>query len=136
VANAWVPLAGAGNYAFNDAHAMMAFARAGRADCALELHAAQAGAMARGDDNAAFTREVGRPVVQALEAFAAGDCAQTVALLRPVREIAHRFGGSHAQRDVLDRTLIEAARRSGQTALARGLEQERAALRPAPTHGR
>ena len=35
------------------------------------------------------------------------------------------------QRDLLDRTLIEAARRSGQLALARGLEAERAALRPA-----
>jgi len=131
VADGWAPLAGAGNYAFNDAHAMMAFARAGRADSAGELHAAQARALTRDDDNAAFTREVGLPVVHALEAFVAGDCARSVRLLRPVREIAHRFGGSHAQRDVLDRTLIEAARRSGQQALVLGLEQERAALRRA-----
>ena len=34
-----------------------------------------------------------------------------VQLLRPVRSIAHRFGGSHAQRDLLDLTLIEAALR-------------------------
>jgi len=53
-----------------------------------------------------------------------------VDLLRPVREIASRFGGSHAQRDVIDRTLLEAARRSGRLALARGLEAERSALRP------
>ena len=36
-----------------------------------------------------------------------------------MRNIAHRFGGSHAQRDVLDLTLIEAALRAGQHALAR-----------------
>jgi hypothetical protein len=48
-----------------------------------------------------------------------------------VREIAGRFGGSHAQRDVLDRTLLEAARRAGQLALAQGLEAERRDLRAA-----
>jgi hypothetical protein len=36
-----------------------------------------------------------------------------VAWIEPVRDIAHRFGGSHAQRDVLTLTLIEAAIRSG-----------------------
>ena len=41
--------------------------------------------------------------------------------LRGVREFAHRFGGSHAQRDLLDLTLIEAALRSGQAALAKAL---------------
>jgi len=49
-----------------------------------------------------------------------------VRLLRPIRSYAHRFGGSHAQRDVLDLTLIEAARRAGQKALAAALETERA----------
>ena len=62
-------------------------------------------------DNALFTREVGAPVARAIHAFGAGEYAQTVELLRPVRNIAHRFGGSHAQRDVLDLTLIEAALR-------------------------
>ena len=51
-------------------------------------------------------------------------------LLRAVRNIAHRFGGSHAQRDVIDLTLIEAALRSGQHALAAALSAERAAMRP------
>jgi len=43
---------------------------------------------------------------------------------------AHRFGGSHAQRDVLDLTLIEAARRAGMETLAEGLVAERVAVRP------
>ena len=51
-------------------------------------------------------------------------------LLRPIRSIAYRFGGSHAQRDVIDLTLIEAAFRSGETALAAALSAERAAARP------
>ena len=131
LADAWEPLAGAANYAFNDAHAMMAFVGAGRAERARALLEAQAGAAARRDDNAAFTREVGAAVTRAIQAFGEGAYAETVSRLRPVREIAHRFGGSHAQRDVLDRTLLEAARRSGELALARGLEAERAALRPA-----
>jgi hypothetical protein len=53
-----------------------------------------------------------------------------VRLLRPLRAIANRFGGSHAQRDVLDLTLIEAALRSGQPALARALVAERVDLKP------
>ena len=92
--------------------------------------AAQQAAMAGADDNAAFTREVGHPVTLALLAFGRGDYPETVSRLRAVREIAHRFGGSHAQRDVLDLTLIEAALRSGQAALAGALCAERLENRP------
>jgi hypothetical protein len=92
--------------------------------------AAQDEAMARDDDNAAFTREVGRPVTQAIVAFGDGRYKDAVRLLRPVRSIAHRFGGSHAQRDVLDLTLIEAALRAGKGDLAAAFAAERAAMRP------
>ena len=136
VAEGWAPLASAGRYAFNDAHAVMAFVGAGREDLVQEVFAAQDRALARGDDNAAFTREVGAPVARALHAFGRGAYAESVERLRPVREIAHRFGGSHAQRDVLDRTLVEAARRAGQLAFARALEAERSALRPASGRSR
>jgi len=54
----------------------------------------------------------------------------TTARLRDVRNGAARFGGSHAQRDLLDLTLIAAARRDGQTALERALIAERAAAQP------
>ena len=40
------------------------------------------------------------------------------------------FGGSHAQRDVLERTLLEAAVRSNRTTLAQRLVAERLATRP------
>jgi hypothetical protein len=121
---------GAGNYAFNDAHAMMAFVGAGLDAPARILLEAQHEAMHAGDDNAAFTREVGHPLVLALKAFGDGNYAETVRLIRPIRAIAHRFGGSHAQRDVIDLTLIEAALRSGDGALAKALAAERALARP------
>jgi hypothetical protein len=130
VADAWEPVKDAGNYAFNDAHAAMAFVGAGRPDSLARIIDAQAGAMALGDDNAAFTRDVGHPVVMAIKAFGERNYAETVWRLRDVRNIAHRFGGSHAQRDVIDLTLIEAALRGGQHSLAAALACERAAMRP------
>jgi len=131
VADNWAPIAGAGNYAFNDLHAMMAFVGSGRRDAQQQVLEAQQVAMAAAGDNAAFVREVGQPAVLAVRAFGQGDYAETVRLLRPIRSIAHRFGGSHAQRDVLDLTLIEAALRSGDRPLSISLVNERLALRPA-----
>ena len=52
------------------------------------------------------------------------------ALLRRIRSQAHRFGGSHAQRDVIDLTLLAAARQAGDRPLADGLAAERQRLRP------
>ena len=122
VADAWEPVADAGIYAFNDAHAMMAFVGAGRRASAQRVIEAQTAAMmAESADNAAFTREVGHPVALAIQNFGDGNYAETVRQLRGVRNIAHRFGGSHAQRDVLDLTMIEAAFRAGQHALAKAL---------------
>ncbi|MBP9756874.1 MAG: tetratricopeptide repeat protein, partial [Phenylobacterium sp.] len=67
---------------------------------------------------------------RALHAFGQGRFAQAVDDLRTVRNRAHRFGGSHAQRDVIDLTLIAAARAAGQTSLERALLAERQAARP------
>ncbi|MER9050816.1 tetratricopeptide repeat protein [Mesorhizobium sp. M0923] len=126
----WLPKASAGNYAFNDAHAMMAFVGAGLEAPARGLLEAQREAMQGKDDNAGFTRDVGHPLTLAIKAFGDGNYAETIRLIRPIRAIAHRFGGSHAQRDVIDLTLIEAALRSGDGALARALAAERALARP------
>ncbi|MER8948169.1 tetratricopeptide repeat protein [Mesorhizobium sp. M0203] len=126
----WLPKANAGHYAFNDAHAMMAFVGAGLEAPARNLLEAQREAMRGKDDNAAFTRDVGHPLTLAIKAFGEGNYAGTIRLIRPIRAIAHRFGGSHAQRDVIDLTLIEAALRSGDGALARALAAERALARP------
>lgn len=131
LAELWAPFANAANYAFNDAHAMMAFVGAGRTQLAETLIEAQRAAIEGDGDNAAFTRDVGHPATLSIRAFGDGDYAEAVRPLKPLRAIAHRFGGSHAQRDVLDLTLIEAALRSGNRALAGALAAERHALRPA-----
>jgi hypothetical protein len=125
LADNWMPIATARNYSFNDMHAMMAFAGANRNEAAEAVLEAQRIAMDRAGDNAAFAREVGRPAALAIRAFGRGDYAETVRLLRPIRSYAHRFGGSHAQRDVIDLTIIEAAVRSGQVRLAEALNIER-----------
>jgi hypothetical protein len=129
LAERWAPLATAANYAFNDMHAMMAFAGAGRAADAQALLDAQAAAIDADDDNAGFTLEVGQAATRAIKAFADGRHAQAVELLRPIRHVAQRFGGSHAQRDVIDLTLIEAARRAGMGRLCDALLHERASAR-------
>jgi hypothetical protein len=87
--------------------------------------------MMRGDDNADFTRDVGHALARAIHAFGAARYAEVVQLIRPVRSVAHRFGGSHAQRDVVDLTLIEAAFRVGENELAGALAAERLAAKPA-----
>jgi tetratricopeptide (TPR) repeat protein len=134
VADNWAPVATAGNYAFNDMHAMMAFVGSGRAKAADAVLEAQAAALERGGDNAAFISEVGRPATRAIRAFGEGNYAEVIRLLRPIRNHAYRFGGSHAQRDLLDLTLIEAAVRGGETQLAAALIVERLAAKPASVH--
>jgi hypothetical protein len=62
-----------------------------------------------------------------MPAFVQGRYGECVALLRPLRRHAHRFGGSHAQHDLIELTLIEAAARDGQLLLAEALRHERAA---------
>jgi hypothetical protein len=125
LADNWTPIATARNYAFNDVHAMMAFVGANRGRAADAILEAQRLAIDEAGDNAAFTREVGHPVALAIKSFGDGNYSETIRLLRPVRNYAHRFGGSHAQRDVINLTIIEAAARSGQDRLAQALRNER-----------
>jgi hypothetical protein len=130
LADRWQAVLVPGRYAFNDMHAMMAYVGAGRIAAQEQVVQAQREAQASDDDNALFTREIGASAAQAIQAFGAGDFARSAQLLRPVRSRASRFGGSHAQRDVIDQTLLEAASRGGQDALASALAFERMCLRP------
>jgi tetratricopeptide (TPR) repeat protein len=125
LAERWAPVAEAGNYAFNDLHAMMAFMGAGRDDEARRLSAAQARAVQGEGDNVGFLRDVGLDATQAIVDFAHGRYGEAAERLRRARRHAHRFGGSHAQRELIDLTLIEAAGRGGQHALAEALRYER-----------
>ncbi|MBR0671041.1 tetratricopeptide repeat protein [Neoroseomonas soli] len=130
VADRWETVGGAGSYAFNDWHAAMAFLGANRPGALEALIEAATRAASGAGDNAMFTREVGLPLIRGVKAFAEGDHRMATQRLRAARNIAHRFGGSHAQRDLIDLTLIEAALRGGETALGEALVAERQAIRP------
>ncbi len=131
VAERWHSAGVPGFYAFNDMHAMIAYVGSGgRISEQQAILQAQRQAMEANDDNAFFTREVGHAAALAMQAFGEGDFDRCAGLLRNIRSRANRFGGSHAQRDLIDLTLLEAARRGSQPALARALEIERECLRP------
>jgi tetratricopeptide (TPR) repeat protein len=120
-----------GFYAFNDFHAMMAFVLANREHEADELISSMEATVKQDcGTNAMMTRDVGLPVCRAMRAFGQERYEEVVSLIEPVRDIAYRFGGSHAQRDVLTLTLIEAAIRSEQYKLAQHYIAERTILRP------
>jgi tetratricopeptide (TPR) repeat protein len=120
-----------GFYAFNDVHAMMAFIMAGREHEAARLMRDLEWTVEHGRGaNVMMTREVGLPLGRALQAFARGRYGEAADGLAATRDGAHRFGGSHAQRDVLTLTLIEAALRGGRPALARHYIAERTVHRP------
>ena len=130
LADKWEPSAEDTYYAFNDMHAMMAFAGAGRDMAAAKLLAATASYVTeRGGTNAQMTRDVGIPLCRALLAFSREDYGATVDLLLPIRYKSNVFGGSYAQRDVIALTLIEAALRAGRFKLAHALLAERAAVK-------
>ncbi|MBS0243170.1 MAG: tetratricopeptide repeat protein [Proteobacteria bacterium] len=75
-------------------------------------------------------RDIGIPLVEGFAAYARGAYGETVDKLLGARRHLWRIGGSHAQRDLVDWTLTEAARRAGIRDVALALANERIALRP------
>ncbi|EDP65952.1 hypothetical protein BAL199_03969 [alpha proteobacterium BAL199] len=131
LADKWEPSAADTLYAFNDVHAMMAFAGDGRTEAQARLLTANERYLEHaGDANVAMSREIGLPFCRALQAFAAKDYRTCVDQLLPVRYMNHRLGGSHAQRDIIAWTLVEAALRAGDGALSLALANERCQLKP------
>lgn len=136
LADHWSHSVDDGYYAFNDVHAVMALAATGRDEVAEHQIATMHRACERGGCNAAMTREVGLPAAVALLDFCRGRYESTIDALLPVLPIAHRFGGSHAQRDLLWLTTVEAALRCGRTGTARALVAQRLASKPESPHNR
>ena len=118
---------GAGHYPFNDLHALIALIGSG------DLTRAQAW-IALVESRAALhpaAGEVGLPLMRGMLAYAQARHDDALKLLYPVRVIAHRFGGSHAQRDLIDQTLIAAATRAHDRSIGRALLNERRLAKPA-----
>ena len=124
----------AGYYAFNDVHAVLALLAAGEVAHA-ESWVARCAQRALSPSDASrsnhlMAREVGLPLMRGLLALARGDADGAVDLIAPVRSTAARFGGSHAQRDLIDQTLLAAAARGGRRNLGRALLNERSMAKP------
>ena len=130
VSQAWEQHADGKLYAFNDWHAVMAHLGAGR-EPEVERILASYRKMATADaENARWARDIGLPLAEGFRAFWSKDYATATDRLHRARYVANAFGGSHAQRDIIDWTLTEAALRGGQHDLAAAMAQDRLALKP------
>jgi tetratricopeptide (TPR) repeat protein len=136
LADSWVPtVALPAWYVFNDLHATMALAGAGRiAEAAGVVQRLESYLGTASGTNARMTSEIGLPACRAVLAFATGRYTDVVAELAPIRRVLQRFGGSHAQRDALQRTLLEASLRAGLDDLSRALIAERLTAKPASVY--
>lgn len=119
-------------YVFNDMHAVMAFIGAGRRDDALRVVTGLEKYLVtpRTSANWEMTRRVGLPVCRAIVQHADGDFASVVGTLQPVLAQLATFGGSHAQRDVVHRTYIDALMKCGRLKEAQSQLESRLHERP------
>jgi tetratricopeptide (TPR) repeat protein len=127
VANTWMAHVDDHLLAFNDLHCAFAAARSPDPHHLTRLRQSLDEYQRSGSgENQKVTSEIGRRLIDGALAFAGGNYRRAVEAIRSVRNDAARIGGSHAQRDVINLTLIAAAQRSGQRSLARALLTERA----------
>jgi tetratricopeptide (TPR) repeat protein len=137
LASAWGRLLAPGFYPFNDMHAVMAFIGNGELDRAENVVRDLEEAVAHGNLAATgprMTATVGLPVCRSLLHFGRGEYGSVITGLMPIRTRIHEFGGSHAQRDAVERTLLEAAIRAGRLDLAAALVSERLSVRECNTY--
>jgi tetratricopeptide (TPR) repeat protein len=113
---------------FADAHYAMALAAAGDAEG--HLADLRDWAASGSGTEALLLQECGLALIEGLVAYRRGEWARAVDLLVPIRRAIRRVGGSHAQRDVFQRTLVDAALRDERWSLARALVAERLARKP------
>ena len=125
----------AGYYAFNDLHAVLAMLGAGDMARAEAWVARCAERVMNADDarrsNHGMAREAGLPLMRALLAYGRGDFDAAADGLYAGRLAAQRFGGSHAQRDLIDLTLLAAAAQGSRRGIGRALINERLMAKPA-----
>lgn len=120
------PAADTPGAAFRDCHAALAFAGAGDADATQRLVDRLMAQGGQGDD---LAREMTLPIAQGAAAFAAGDYDAAARLMGPTYPMLARIGGSHAQREVFEDTLLETYIRAGWYDAARTMLDERLSRR-------
>ncbi len=112
---------------FNDVHAAFTFAAAGDEAALGRLIDGLRALGAQGHPSAGT---VVLPLVQGIQAFVRGDYDETVRLIEPIAGQIVGVGGSNAQREVIEDTLVEACLRAGHFDRAEALLRRRLGRRP------
>jgi len=122
---------------FVDLHYLMALAASGDERAVAEfLTSCERFAGSQQGTEAEVMADVGLPLARAVVAHRRGEYTDVVDQLYPVRRRVRRIGASHAQRDLFDQLLIDAAWRGGRLTEARELIEERLRRRPNNLWGR
>jgi tetratricopeptide (TPR) repeat protein len=112
-------------FIFGDIHAALAYAASGDQAALSALIDGLRALAAKGHR----TASVAVPLVQAAAAFGAGDLAGTLSHLEPIEDQIHRMGGSHAQWELFEETMVVCYLRLGRHAQAARLLRRRLAHR-------
>lgn len=112
---------------FADVHFSMMYAAMKDADCLQEIVNSSPGV------GGALREEVAVPLCSAMYEFRCGDAGVAKDTLLDLRGRIIEIGGSHAQRDVFELLMIEAAIKSGDLPTARHMLENR--IRTSPTNG-
>ena len=121
-----LPAADGPGAAFRDCHAALAFAGAGDAEATQRLVDRLTAQGEKGDD---LSREMTLPIALGAAAFVAGDYGEAADLMGPTYPMLARIGGSHAQREVFEDTLLETYIRAGRYDDAKDMLDERLSRR-------
>ncbi|MEZ5826054.1 MAG: tetratricopeptide repeat protein [Geminicoccaceae bacterium] len=117
-------------HVFNDVHAGIAFAGSGQREMFDEHRRRLADLAVSSSGHGSMLRELGLPVVDAMDALVRGQEESAADLLASAMPHEALMTGSHAQRDILALTLIEAQLRCGRRQDARRLLEKRSEARP------
>jgi len=116
-------------FVFGEVHAALAYAAVGDHAALSAMEDGLRGLAATGHPIAGT---VVLPLVEAITAFASGDWARAIALLEPLEADFHRIGGSHAQWELFQETMVACYLRLGRSGDAAGLLRRRLARRASP----
>jgi tetratricopeptide (TPR) repeat protein len=134
----WTPLAALAakvarpGFVFGDVHAALAYAASGDTQAMTALLDSLRTLAGKGHPVA----QVGYPLAQGIAAFAAGDHAGALRHFEPIEAEIHRMGGSHAQWEIIEETMVVAYLRLGRAEDAARLLRRRLARRPTPQDAR
>jgi hypothetical protein len=114
---------------FGEIHAALAYASCGDDKAFAKLADGLTALAAKGH---AVAGAVALPLIRGAAAFAAGDYTAALAHIEPVDGEIHRIGGSHAQWEIFEETMVVCHLKLNQPAAATTLLRRRLQRRPSP----